>query len=248
MKSNPRTGSLFAALFTGLLLLTPARLLADEPTQFLYGRTYFGLLGTSASMDGTGFGTATLLASQPYEATLVPSISQNFGWGAFLGRREGAFAAEVSFWQSVHQASWDGSYPVSWSGATPYGQTLKGSATLNMVNVDFKMYFFTEQSLQPFVGLGVDVPWLETQDTSANGASVGNAVFEGVGFDLGLGAEYYFDTTFSLVAGFYEKWTGFGQYKGVNNVDEQIQNASGHPSSFTANGLDFYIGTTVGFI
>ncbi|HVM31795.1 MAG TPA: hypothetical protein VMU88_01560 [bacterium] len=252
MKSIHRDRACLFSLFAGLLLLfTPSGLWADDTddiSQFLYGRTYFGLLGTSVSFSGSGFGKTALLSGAPYEADLAPSLGQNFGWGAYLGRREGFYAVEVSFWQSVHQASWNGSYPVSWSGSTPYGQTLKGSATLNSVNIDFKRYFLTDIPFQPFVGLGVNIPWLTSQDTSSNGDKVGNTTFEGVGFDLGIGAEYYFNTTFSIEGGFYQKWSGFGQYKGVNNVDEQVQNALGNPSSFTTSSLDFYIGTSFGFI
>jgi hypothetical protein len=239
-------------LFAGLLLfLTPIGLWADDSgdfNQFIFGRTYFGVLGTSVSSSGTGFGTTTLLNQQQYEITLAPSIAQNFGWGAYIGRREGFYAAEVSFWQSIHQSSWNGTYPVNGGGTTAYGKTLLGSATLNSINIDFKRYFLTDIPLQPFLGLGVNIPWLVMQDASANTSAVGNAVFEGIGFDLGAGVEYYFDPTFSLVGGFYQKWSGFGQYKGVNNIDEQIQNAVGSPSSFTTSGFDFYIGTTVGFI
>jgi hypothetical protein len=252
MKSIHRDRAFLSSFFAGLLLLlTPVGLWADESddvTQFLYGRTYFGVVGTSISMGGTGFGTATLVNPQPYEINLAPSIAQNFGWGAYIGRREGSYAGEVSFWQSVHQASWNGSYPVSWTGSTAYGQTLKGSATLDMINIDFKKYVITDGPLQPFVGLGVNIPWLTTDSTSTNGAVVGNTVFEGIGFDLGAGLEYYFNTTFSIVGGFYQKWSGFGQYKGVDNQDEVIQNAAGKPSSFTSSGFDFYIGTSFGFI
>jgi hypothetical protein len=239
---------LFAAL---LLLFTPIGLRADESddiNQFIYGRTYFGVVGTSISQSGTGFGTATLINQQQYEITLAPSIAQNYGWGAYIGRREGFYAAEVSFWQSVHQASWNGNYPVNGQGSTPFGKTLESSATLNSINIDFKRYFLTDLSLQPFLALGVNIPWLVVDNASENTSAFGNAVFEGIGFDLGAGAEFYFDSTFSIVGGFYQKWSGFGQYKGVNNVDEQIQNAVGSPSSFTTNGFDFYIGTTVGFI
>ncbi|MGH7739350.1 MAG: hypothetical protein ACREL1_04315, partial [bacterium] len=162
--------------------------------------------------------------------------------------REGAYAAEVSFWQSTHASSWKGTYPVNGGATTPYGYTLHGTATLDSVNVDFKRFFLTDLPVQPFVSLGVNVPWLTAEDASANTTSVGTAVFEGIGFDLGAGLEYYLNSTFSIVGGVYQKWSGFGQYKGVNGVDDQVQSAVGAPSSFDGSGLDFYIGTSVGFM
>lgn len=242
---------LFALSIGLFLLLAPRNLWADDSgviNQILYGRTYFGILGTSVSSGGTGFGTATLLNEEPYEVTLAPAVSQNFGWGVFLGRREGSYAAEVSFWQSTHDSSWKGTYPVGGGGTVAYGKTLHGTATLDAIDIDFKRFFLTDLPVQPFVGLGVNIPWLTFMDASANTSSVGNAVFEGVGFDLGAGLEYYLNSTFSIVGGFYQKWSGFGQYKGVNGVDNQVQGAVGKPSSFDGSGLDFYIGTSVGFM
>ncbi|MGH7738983.1 MAG: hypothetical protein ACREL1_02445, partial [bacterium] len=91
MKSIYRDKAFIRALSVGLLLLlAPMSLWADDSdnvNQFLYGRTYFGILGTSVSSSGTGFGTTTLLNEEPYEVTLAPAVSQNFGWGVFLGRR-----------------------------------------------------------------------------------------------------------------------------------------------------------------
>jgi len=241
------------SVFAGLLLATLPTLVfaddSDDVNAFVRSRTYIGILGTSAGFSGSGFGTTALVQSNPYEITIAPTFAQNFGWGVLLGRREGPYAAEVSYWQSVHQGSWTGSYPQGSGGSGSFGQTVQGSATFNSINLDFKRYFFTDIDIQPFLALGVNIPWIDVPGSSETaGSVVGNTTFEGIGFDLGAGVEYYLDTTFSLTGGVYQRWTGYGQYKGVNNVDEQVQNADGNPASFTASGLDFYIGASVGFI
>jgi len=239
-------------VFGGLLLATlPTFIFADDSDDvnaFVQSRTYIGILGTSVAFNGTGFGTTTLLNQSQYEVTLAPTLSQNFGWGLLLGRREGPYAAEISFWQSVHQSSWNGTYPVAGVPGTPYGQTLEDTATFNSINLDFKRYFFTDIDIQPFLGLGVNIPWIDMNNASANTTTTGTATFEGIGFDLGAGVEYYLDPTISVVGGFYQRWSGYGQYRGANDTDEQIQNDDGNQSNFTSSGLDFYIGTTIGFI
>jgi len=240
-------------VFGGLLLATlPTFVFADESydvNAFVQSRTYIGILGTSVAFSGSGFGTATLINQNQYEVTLAPTLSQNFGWGLLLGHREGAYSAELSFWKSVHQSSWNGTYPTYGGPVTnSYGQTLEDSATFNSINIDFKRYLFTESDLQPFIGAGVNIPWIEMNNASSNTTTTGTATFEGIGFDLGAGVEYYLDPTISVVGGFYQRWTGYGQYKGVNNTDEQIQLYDGNADNFTSSGLDFYIGTTIGFI
>jgi len=240
-------------VFGGLLLATlPTFVFADESDDvnaFVQSRTYVGILGTSVAFSGTGFGTISLLNTAQNEATLAPTFSQNFGWGVLLGRREGPYAAEVSFWQSIHQSSWNGTYS-SPSGSVTFGSTLQGSSTFYSVNLDFKRYFLTDIDIQPFVSLGVNIPWIVVDDASENynNNTFGNATFEGIGFDLGAGVEYYLDPTISVVGGLYQRWTGYGQYKGAENIDEQVQLYDGNANNFTSSGLDFYIGTTIGFI
>src|ERR1700677_2443943 len=74
-----------------------------NPGDYLHSRTYVGVVGTSVSVGNTGLfsGQNYSVANTPvYDLSLIPAISQGFGWGVLVGHREEVYALEVSFWQS----------------------------------------------------------------------------------------------------------------------------------------------------
>src|SRR5580692_6431722 len=157
MKLAPKTWILPPAILA-LALSFASKALADNPADYLHSRTYVGVVATSVSV-GTGGEFSGLNYSRidapAYEVDLIPAISQNFGYGVLIGHREEAWAGELSFWQSNHNATFGPGTINSSLGSVDLTQKYQGLATYNSVNVDFKRYFFTEQQLQPFLGLGV---------------------------------------------------------------------------------------------
>ena len=234
-----------------VLTLAPAAW-ADNPSDFLHNRTYVGFVVTSVSVDpggefsGLNYSRVNLPA---YEITLLPSLAQNFGYGILVGHREEAYAIELSYWQSNHTASFGPGVVNAVNGATPvtFSGAYQDTAVYQSINVDFKRYFLTDLDIQPFLGLGVSFPWitLPNADADSNG-DVGSVTLAGLGFNLGLGVEYYLSPTLSFVAGGYQRWASFDQFRGFSNQYNQILQY-GNPTSDAAGGLIFELGTTLGF-
>src|SRR5271163_4416168 len=93
----------FALVLGGVLLSGSNQTWADgNPGDYLHTRTYVGVVGTSVSVGNNGLfnGLNYSVANTPnYDLSLIPSISQAFGWGILAGHREEAYALDVSYWQ-----------------------------------------------------------------------------------------------------------------------------------------------------
>jgi len=196
-------------------------------------------LGISANITDTGDlnGTGAVAASGFYEVDILPSIDRNFGFGLLLGHREGAYAAEVSYWRTAHVATWQGG---------------TGPAVYHSINVDFKRYLFTQYRVQPFFSLGVSFPWVVYQGASFTQDNSGNILssdlsLAGVGVNLGVGAEMYVTREFSILGAIVQRWAGFDQMNGYFKENLHPQNSLGTPISLEGDGLNFYFGGTLGF-
>jgi hypothetical protein len=222
----------------------------EDNGDFIPERTYIGGLATYGGIDNggdfTGQNTMTYGSSAPYEIELIPTISQNVGFAVLLGRREGAWAAEISYWNSNHSASYNNG-----------GITYQGTATYQSINLDFKHYFFTQFPTQPFISVGLSLPWLVVQNGSLYGPyasppyppntySSSDATYTGIGFNLGAGLEIYMGKSFSIVGSITERWAGYGDVLGYNRVHETPQ-LNGNDITLQASGLNFGVGATVAF-
>src|SRR5580658_9308540 len=111
------------SVILSLALSFTSKVLADSPSDYLHSRTYVGVVATSVSV-GTGGEFSGLNYSRidapAYEVDLIPAISQNFGYGVLIGHREEAWAGELSFWQSNHDATFGpGTFYSPASGVAP---------------------------------------------------------------------------------------------------------------------------------
>jgi len=224
-----------------------------NPADYLHNRTYVGLVGTSVSMDNTGLFTGlnySVVNTPVYDLSLIPTLSQAFGWGLLVGHREEAYAIEVSYWQSNHTATFGpGVLSSNYGPGIPVTLTtaLSGTAVYNSVNVDFKRYFLTDLQLQPFLDFGVSFPWITVSDADIDiSGDVKTLTLEGLGFNLGVGVEYYLTPNFSLVAGAYQRWGSFSQFQGSDTQANTLSLLGSNPSN-EGSGLNFAVGTTVGF-
>lgn len=237
-----------------------------SPNDYVKNRTYIGAVGISAFIDQGGdftgqntvtFGPVTLetspttVLSNP-EVDLIPTINRNFGFGIILGERIGPWAGEISYWRSTHTATYTGG-----------GTAFTTPATLESFNLDIKRYFFTQLPTQPFFSFGISFPWLSVSNGSdilnyqaapVNGqygvVDINDEAISGIGLELGVGLEIYLGNGFSLVGGANERWTGFSQINGGEKVGNSVVSVDGNPSnlaSLEGDGLNFYVGTTVGF-
>jgi hypothetical protein len=222
-----------------------------NPGDYLHSRTYVGVVGTSISVNNTGLfsGTNYSVSNTPgYDLSLIPSLSQAFGWGILFGHREEVYALEVSFWQSSHNATFGpGVVSSSYGSPTTFGTSFSGTAVYNSINVDFKRYFLTELQFQPFLDLGVSYPWITINDADVD--AYGNVLpltLEGLGLNVGIGVEYYINTDISIIAGAYQRWTSFGQFQGSQLLANTLS-LYGTNTSEDGSGLNFAVGTTLGF-
>ena len=221
-----------------------------KTSDFIKTRGYIGVGGTSATIDNAtwfnGSASSTTVTSTGFqEVNIIPSINRNFGFAILAGYRSGPWAGEVTYWRSTHSASWTGS-----------GTTFNTSSVLQSFDIDFKRYFLTQLPTQPFVNVGVCFPWLWTSsgsnllDSSNNVVLVDDTTLSGIGFDLGVGMEIYLDDHFSLVGSARERWTGFDQSEGAlknPSTGFVIGGNSSNQASIPGNGLQFFVGTTLGF-
>lgn len=249
MKPFQKTAFFAAAYFLALGLVTPRIASAENPGDYLHSRTYIGLAGTSVSVDNSGefSGLNYSRVNNPYEIDLIPALAQNFGYGILLGHREEAWAVEVSYWQSNHNATFGPGTVGSISGnSATLSQQFQDTAVYNSVNVDFKRYFLTEGQTQPFLSLGVNFPWVVVNNAATDGnGNFGSLTLAGLGFNLGVGVEYYLSPNLSFFGGAYKRWASFDEFKGLALQYNQITQF-GNSTSNEGGGFNFAIGTTLG--
>lgn len=236
-------------LSIGVLALLPLIAYADNPGDYLRTRTYLGLFGTSVSVGNGGeFNGLNYSRNNPYEIDLIPSLSQNFGFGFLVGHRDESWAGELSFWQSSHTGTFGPGVVSSIGGqSVTFNQAYEDNATYNSINLDFKRYFLTELDVQPFVNLGVSFPWITVNNASsdANG-NVANLTLAGLGLNLGAGAEYYITPMFSVTGGLFYRFASFDNAKGVLGAYYPLA-VYGTQTSDEGSGFTFTLGTSVGF-
>lgn len=249
-RASKRFLQVLAALAACLSLVFPVFADTENPGDYLHTRTYIGVIGTSVNVDKGGEFTGTNYSrvNNPYEIILIPAISQNFGFGILVGHREEAYALEISYWLSNHTGSFGPVDLGSSSGmSSNFSETAYDSLSYHAINIDFKRYFFTKLQFQPFINFGASFPWMVVNNAAADSmGNIGSATLSGLGFNLGLGAEYYFSPNLSILGGAYQRWASFDQFKGFASQFNQI-NQYGSSTSDAGGGLNFYIGTTVGF-
>jgi len=241
-----------------------------ESHDFINHRTYIGAFVNSTTIDnnndfnGTEFFTtapvttvangATVISN--FEQDFVPTIDRNFGFSGMVGHREGAWAGELSYWLTNHTGS------IYSTDAFGNPTTITVSAVLTTINLDLKRYFFTSLPTQPFVDIGMNFSMLSSHNTSSvysvnpsTGASslvaVGDQTDSGFGLNLGAGMEIYLGDGLSLVGGVMERWTSWSQISGQEKTPNTPYFTNNFPTnpngSMEGNGLNFYVGTTIGF-
>ncbi len=247
-----------------------------ESHDFIQHRSYIGFFGTSANIDNNNdFTGYTSFLTAPVSLTgggftneeldFIPTINRNFGFGGMVGHREGPWAIEMSYWYSTHTAS---VYSTDVSGNPT---TFTTSAVYTTLNFDLKRYFFTTLPLQPFIDLGMNFAYLSSHNTSELFAYdsttqlfdeylwSGDQTDTGYGLNLGVGAELYLGDGFSLVGGVIQRFTTFQQINGASksnltpdpgdlptSTTGTTSTGGTNQGSLEGNGLNFYLGMTVG--
>jgi hypothetical protein len=241
-----------------------------ESHDFIKHRTYIGVFANSTAIDNNNDFNGTEVFTQApittitsgatvisnIEQDFVPAIDRNFGFTGMVGHREGPWAAELSYWLTNHTGSIYG------TDAFGNPTTITVSAVLTSIDVDLKRYFFTTIPTQPFVDIGMNFTFLDSHNTSnvysvnagtgtTQLVSIGDQTDSGFGLNLGAGMEIYLGDGLSLVGGVMERWTSFSQISGQEKTPITPYFTNNFPTntngSIEGNGLNFYVGSTIGF-
>ncbi|MGH7739349.1 MAG: hypothetical protein ACREL1_04310 [bacterium] len=214
---------------------------------FIQERSYIGILGAYASIDKSqDFNGDHSFYFYPSPSTIeidgIPSFAAGYGFGVLLGHREGDYAGELSFIQTYHTASFTG-------GSSYTGQN---TAIYHVVNFDFKRYFLTRLPVQPFVSLGVNYTWIDTNSASglvdldsSTLIGEGTSTIDGFGLNLGAGLEIYTGKEFSVIFGAYERFTGYSGITGVERTSQTPSDDATDSFSLNSTGINFVAGCTL---
>lgn len=229
-----------------------------ESHDFVKHRAYIGIYGTSADVDNqgdfNGFEGSELIPGAGATSTdvnFIPTISRNFGFAGVAGYRDGPWAAEVSYWYSNHSAYLFDGVDANNNPVT----ALSTTAVYSTINIDLRRYFFTTVPVQPFILAGMNFSFLSSHNTSELVDIATNTVIwsgdqteSGFGLNLGLGLELYLGDGFSVEGGAVQRFTSWGQANGAAKVDENtlFTGLSTEQGNLEGNGINFFIGSTVG--
>ncbi len=195
-----------------------------QDTSYVKEGVYVGFNLTFNTISGD-FDGNSLLASAT-EIILIPKVESSVGFGALVGMRFKKGALELSYQKSEHDATWLGT---------------KGTVAYNAIDIDFKIYPSVESQMQPYLLLGMGIPWLVVHDGAATFAAVGDATLRGLGFNIGGGISYYLQPTICVNGGVIYRWISYSTATGVSGVSNTIQDGLG------GSGLTLKAGVTFSF-
>ena len=236
----------------GLLFLcvtqVQAGMFTEQPKKLVEERSYAGFFGNLSSIDRSGDfnGTLTITpasSSGPQDTSLIPRIDRSFGGGALVGYRKNEYAIEVSYWRSQHVAQFED---------VVIGQIFESKAIYQSINLDLKRYFLPRLVVQPYLQMGICLPWLNVKDASnpypvVVGVPPSDASFSGFGFDLTVGLEGYLNDTFSVYGAIQQRWANFSKVKGYYRTTEDVMMGT-TTTSLKGNGVNFLAGVNVNLL
>lgn len=116
---------------------------------------------------------------EPLEVLLSPEVDDGVGFGVSVGGRARNLSLEVGYQRTFHD--WDHIAPAS------------GDAGLNLVNVDLKIYPWSDIRIQPTLQAGFGFAWLDVDGgvLSPGGVVIGDATYFGIAGELGGGLTFY---------------------------------------------------------
>lgn len=241
---------LLALLFLGTIST------ADAKTRYVEERSYVGVFGQFASISddpGIGFdgiaGVSRSYSSGVTTYSLIPKIKDNYGFGGLVGYRRGDYAAEVSYARSSHKAEYDGEYFWGTTG------TFQDTATYNAFNVNLKRYLFTYLPIQPYVLGGLCFPWLVVENaTIIDGPEyswyINSASYSGMGFNLGVGLEFFVMPNVTITGGAIRRWNDFSHLRGASKQSSEVimPSLDDVPMGIKDSSFNFHAGATIDFM
>lgn len=196
---------------------------------------------------------------------LVPKIENSHGFGISFGGlidreisksiRKGEKKAKASLLESFGEISYlRSTHDVSFSGG------FESKATYNILNADMKVYSYfpkvevkaseleekrmDEEQLYGFgaiVLIGGNFSWLVVEDYSVTSTAVGDAIFRGLGLNLGGGLVWHLHPNISIDGEAIYRWRWFTAAEGADGINRKIED------SLRAHGFNYSAGVRFSF-
>lgn len=164
---------------------------------------YMGLGIPYNTIGGDFDGKSSLIGAN--DLIILPEIDGGIGFGILLGYGfTKDMALELSYFGTSHNAEFLGG---------------RGDVDYNVLNLDLKFSFLTEQPTQPYLLFGLGLNEIVVKDGSVNffTGQVGDGTFTGGSFNLGAGVDHYFTPNISLGAGLIYRIVRYDEAEGVTD-------------------------------
>jgi hypothetical protein len=184
-----------------LTLLLGITSLALADSGFYLGVSYIN------NNPGAGFNGDAVFTDGVYQVG-KPALQTGSGFSITGGLNFDIGALEFAYENSTHQGSGHvGSY-YNWDG----------TATLNVLDMNVKLFFDNESSLKPYGLLGLSIPWivLPGGEHDTGDVSTGDATYLGFGLNLGGGIDYKMVDRLHLKGEVIYRLAGYGSASGSN--------------------------------
>jgi hypothetical protein len=210
-------------------------------------RPYVGFFGVFTGISdgpGTSFSgkyKVTLIHSAGVTIkSLVPKIKENYGFGGLVGYRHGDYGVEISYWRSEHKAEYKDSTT-----------TFQDKAVYHSFNLDLKRFLFTHLPVQPFVSGGLSFPWIVVNNASIIDGTdyLWTVSFSGMGFNLGVGLEFFVLPNVTITGGAVRRWSDYGYARAADRQNTKIYLITpDEPVGIRDASFNFYAGATIDFM
>jgi opacity protein-like surface antigen len=168
---------------------------------------FVSALGVATTLEDDDFdGQSAVRFVGGSEATIMPEEEAGTGFGAAIGWRGERNSVQFTYTSTEHESE---------------SLITSGDDELRTYSLDCKHHFLVEHGFQPFVLVGITVPRLivdgGTFDQATLTTQLGDAKYQGLGLNLGLGAAWYITDRIALVGEGFYRWAYFDQATGVED-------------------------------
>lgn len=197
--------------FVALCVIAPVSVASGQDTSnFAKSGVFVGAADVpNFTFDGVTFNGSTVYRKvNGDEILILPKLAPKSTLRGIVGFRLNRGSFEVGYERTNHSGTF--------LGAT-------GTATIQTLNFDERIYVLTRGRIQPYGLLGLSLPWLTVNDGSFLGDSVGNGSFRGFGVNSEAGVTVYPQSRIGVSVGYRYRVMWFDTAKGVSQTTYQLR-------------------------
>jgi hypothetical protein len=142
------------------------------------------------------------------EILILPKLAPKSTIRGIVGFRLNRGSFEVGYEQTNHAGTFLG---------------VSGTATVQALNFDERIYLLTRGRIQPYGLLGLSIPWLTVKDGSFLGDTVGDGSFHGFGVNSEAGVTVYPQSRVGVSVGYRYRVMWFDTASGVSQTTYQLR-------------------------